>query len=135
MGWQLDMDDVEVVGLYPPHMDDLSVEAFMAALPELDASFQEQVAQAEEEDAVLRFAATVEASTEEGGTDGTCRVGPVFVPADSPLGRLSGTDNLVEITSRWYNPNPLVIQGRGAGVDATAAGVLSDVVELAYTFA
>lgn len=125
MGWRLDMGDVEVVGLYPPHMDDLSVEAFMAALPTLDASFQEQVAEAEAQESVLRFAATVE--------DGKCRVGPAFVPADSPLGRLSGTDNLVEITSHWYTPNPLVIQGRGAGVDATAAGVLSDVVELAFT--
>ncbi len=49
------------------------------------------------------------------------------------LGRLTGTDNLVEFATRWYNPNPLVIQGRGAGVDATAAGVLSDMIELAYS--
>jgi len=115
------------VGLYPPSMDELSVAAFMAALPTLDAAFQKQVAEAEAQESVLRFAATVEL-TESGGA---CRVGPVFVPADSPLGRLSGTDNLVEFTSHWYSPNPLVIQGRGAGVDATAAGVLSDVVELA----
>ena len=54
------------------------------------------------------------------------------VPKESPLGRLTGTDNLVEFTTRWYNPNPLVIQGRGAGVDATAAGVLSDMIELAF---
>ena len=127
MGWRLDMADVEVVGLYPPAMNELSVAAFMAALPSLDASFQAQVAEAEAQESVLRFAATVE--------DGKCRVGPAFVPADSPLGRLSGTDNLVEFTSHWYSPNPLVVQGRGAGVDATAAGVLSDVVELAFTFA
>jgi homoserine dehydrogenase len=74
---------------------------------------------------VLRYAATVQA-------DG-CTVGPTLVDRDSPLGRLTGTDNLVEFTSRWYSPNPLVVQGRGAGVDATAAGVLSDMIELAFT--
>ncbi|MEX1020398.1 MAG: hypothetical protein WDZ49_12115, partial [Litorilinea sp.] len=59
--------------------------------------------------------------------------GPVTVDVASPLGQLGGTDNLVEFHSRWYNPTPLVIQGRGAGAEATAAGVLSDVIELAYT--
>ena len=47
----------------------------------------------------------------------------------SPLGRLSGTDNLVEFHTHWYSPTPLVVQGRGAGTDATAAGVLSDIVD------
>ena len=71
---------------------------------------------------VLRYAATL--------SEGAYSVGLTAVAMDSPLGRLTGTDNLVEFYSRWYNPNPLVIQGRGAGVEATAAGVLSDIVEL-----
>lgn len=125
LGWRLDMTDVAVTGLYPEAMAGLSVAKFMAALPELDSHFAGLVADAAGEGKVLRYAATVE--------NGGCQVGPVAVSADSPLGRLSGTDNLVEITSRWYQPNPLVIQGRGAGVDATAAGVLSDVIELAFT--
>ena len=125
LGWELDMADVDVTGLYPEAMADLSVAEFMAALPELDAHFRGLVADAAAQGKVLRYAATVE--------NGACRVGPVAVAADSPLGRLSGTDNLVEITSRWYQPNPLVVQGRGAGVDATAAGVLSDIVDLAFT--
>ena len=125
MGWRLDLSDVEVTGLYPPELDGLSVEEFLARLPDLDASFQEQVTAAAQEGKVLRYAATIQ--------DGRCRVGLTPVDQDSPLGRLTGTDNLVEFTSRWYSPNPLVIQGRGAGVDATAAGVLSDLVELAFT--
>lgn len=125
LGWQLDMDDVAVQGLHPPEMDELSVDAFLDALPSLDDSFQEQVQRAAAAGQVLRYAAQV--------ADGACRVGPTQVTAGSPLGRLSGTDNLVEFTTHWYSPNPLVIQGRGAGVDATAAGVLSDIIELAYT--
>ena len=124
LGWQLTMDDVQVEGLYPATMDALSVDAFMEALPEIDAEFGQKVASAATEGKVLRYAATVE--------DGQCRVGPTVVARESPLGRLSGTDNLIEFHSTWYSPNPLVIQGRGAGVDATAAGVLSDIVELAF---
>jgi homoserine dehydrogenase len=125
LGWKLDMDHVEVQGLYPADMDGLTVAEFMEALPRLDEEFHARVTEAQRAGKVLRFAAQVE--------DGVCRVGPTLVNADSPLGRLSGTDNLVEFTTRWYNPNPLVIQGRGAGTDATAAGVLSDIIELAYT--
>lgn len=125
MGWRLDLDDVDVEGLYPVAMDDLSVDAFMDALPELDAGFADQVAAATARQGVLRYAAQVE--------NGACRVGPVIVPANSPLGLLSGTDNLVTFSTTYYDATPLVIQGRGAGVEATAAGVLSDIVELAYT--
>jgi homoserine dehydrogenase len=125
LGWQLDLDDIEVQGLYPASMDGMTVAEFMDALPQLDEEFQRRVAEAQGAGKVLRFAAQVE--------NRVCRVGPTTVNAASPLGRLSGTDNLVEFTTHWYTPNPLVIQGRGAGADATAAGVLSDVIELAYT--
>jgi homoserine dehydrogenase len=125
LGWQLDLANVEVQGLYPADMDRLTVAEFLDALPRLDEQFQMRVAEAASTGKVLRFAAQVE--------DGVCRVGPTLVSGASPLGRLSGTDNLVEFTTRWYNPNPLVVQGRGAGTDATAAGVLSDIIELAYT--
>jgi homoserine dehydrogenase len=125
LGWKLELGDVQVTGLYPAHMESLTVPEFMAALPELDADFAQQVQTAASEGKVLRYAATVEG--------GTCRVGPTLVDAASPLGRLSGTDNLVEFYTRWYDPSPMVIQGRGAGVDATASGVLADIMELAYT--
>lgn len=125
MGWQLEMSAIEVSGLYPESMATLSVDEFMAALPDLDADFQTQVEAARDEGKVLRYAATI--------ADGQCTVGPVTVTTESPLGRLSGTDNLVEFQTQWYNPNPLVIQGSGAGTDVTAAGVLSDVIELVYT--
>ena len=48
-----------------------------------------------------------------------------------PLGQLRGNDNLVAYHTRYYPDTPLVLQGRGAGVDAAAAGVHSDIVALA----
>ena len=53
------------------------------------------------------------------------------VPLDSALGLLRGNDNLVAFHTRYYPDTPLVLQGRGAGVEAAAAGVHSDIIALA----
>lgn len=124
LGWRLELHDVAVTGLYPPTLDALSVDEFLDALAQLDEPLRQDVEAAQRAGQVLRYAAVV--------ADGRCTVGPTLVGADSPLGRLAGTDNLVEFHTRWYQPTPLVVQGRGAGADATAAGVLSDIVDLAF---
>uniref|UniRef100_A0A2N9FMU5 homoserine dehydrogenase n=1 Tax=Fagus sylvatica TaxID=28930 RepID=A0A2N9FMU5_FAGSY len=63
-----------------------------------------------------------------------CEVGIQELPKDSPLGRLRGSDNVLEIYSRCYNEQPLVIQGAGAGNDTTAAGVLADILDIQDLF-
>ncbi len=123
MGWRLELADVQVESLFPLHMGSLSVAEFLTALPQLDAHFAQLAKGAAAQGGVLRFAATI--------AEGKCKVGPTVVPAASPLGRLEGSDNLVEFYTRWYSPTPLVIQGKGAGVEVTASGVLADVVDLA----
>ena len=123
MGLDLSLADVEIESLYPDAVADLSVDEFMEALPSMNYGFQTRCAAAARRNACLRYVASVSADA--------VRVGLQEVPLNSPLGQLQGTDNLVQFRSGWYNPQPLVLQGRGAGVDATAAGVLSDVVELA----
>ena len=40
----------------------------------------------------------------------------------------------LEISSRCYNQQPLVIQGAGAGNDTTAAGVLADILDIQDLF-
>ena len=126
MGWKLELSDVAVEPLYPEALAALSVPDFMDALPSLDAEFAARIEAAKTDGQVLRFAAAIDASTRK------LTVGPANVSADTPLGRLSGTDNLVEIYTQWYEERPLVIQGAGAGVGATAAGVLADMIELAF---
>ncbi|KAK6776752.1 hypothetical protein RDI58_027753 [Solanum bulbocastanum] len=66
--------------------------------------------------------------------DARCEVGIQEVPKDSALGRLRGSDNVVEIYSRCYEKQPLVIQGAGAGNDTTAAGVLADILDIQDLF-
>lgn len=40
----------------------------------------------------------------------------------------------LEIYSRCYSEQPLVIQGAGAGNDTTAAGVLADILDIQDLF-
>ena len=132
LGMHAEMGDVELEPLCPPQLASLPLDQFMAALPSLDEDFAARVAAAAANGCVLRYVTTVRPPAQRGGR-GRLTVGLAGVPADSPLGSLRGTDNLVEMTTDVYATTPLVLRGAGAGAGATASGVLSDMVELAYT--
>eukprot|EP00966_Prymnesium_polylepis_P035555 825659-Prymnesium_polylepis.3 len=58
---------------------------------------------------------------------------PLRVSLGSRDAMLPGrSDNLVEIYTGWYAATPLVLRGAGAGTGTTAAGVLSDMLELSF---
>ena len=122
LGWKLDMEDVSVEPLFPAEMKDLSVPEFLAALPGIDEEYRKRDEAAKAEGKVLRYTACVE--------DGKCVVSLKSLDADSPIGRLQGTLNMVEFHSAIYDP-PLVVQGIGAGAAVTAAGVIADAVNIA----
>ncbi len=122
MGWKVEMEDVEIDPLIPEEWASWPMEDFLAEIFALDDDFYSWRDAAQARHEALRYVARVE--------DGRLRVGIEFVPQDSPLGRLHGSDNLVEFYTEYYSSGPLVLQGRGAGVEATASGVLTDMVEL-----
>ena len=95
----------------------------MASLPTVDAQYAARVEAARSADCVLRYVASVR--------DGHVEVGLCEVQANSPVGRLRGTDNILEVHSDVYYKQPLVIQGSGAGAEVTASGVVGDMVDLA----
>ncbi len=123
LGWRLELADVELDSLVPPTLADLPLPDFMARLTELDAEFAAAVSAAGAQNKVLRYAVEL--------ADGRVGVGRQAVEVDSPIGRLRGNDNLVAFHTRYYPDEPLVLRGRGAGVDAAAAGVHADIVALA----
>jgi homoserine dehydrogenase len=123
LGWRLEFSDVSVASLVPPGLAELPSAEFLARMPELDAGFAERAAEAAAVGAVLRYVADLR--------DGHISIGLRQVSADSALGRLRGNDNLVAFHTGYYPDEPLVLQGRGAGVDAAAAGVHSDLVAVA----
>ncbi|KAG1365557.1 hypothetical protein COCNU_12G005570 [Cocos nucifera] len=119
----------KVDSLYPDELgpNSMSTEDFLSSgLSSVDRDFQERVRVASSKGKVLRYVCMIEGSR--------CEVGLQELPKDSPLGRLRGSDNVVEIYSRCYKDSPLVIQGAGAGNDTTAAGVLADIIDLQDLF-
>jgi homoserine dehydrogenase len=122
LGWPLELDHIPVESLFPSQMAEGSVADFMAALPRLDARYRERVAAARAQDKTLRYVATL--------AGGEVAVGLKEVAKASALGQLRGSDNLIAFHTEVYNQTPLVLQGRGAGVHGTAAGVLADIVAL-----
>jgi len=122
-GQSLDLCDLSVQPMIPEILDGLSLDEFMRRLPEADAEMSEHVRRAGERGEVLSYVADL--STE------TPTIGLRSVPGTSPIGSLSGTDNIAVFQTARYNTTPLVIQGPGAGREVTAAGVLSDIIALA----
>lgn len=116
-------DEVELEGFVDPSWARQPWPALQEKLRTLDETIAARIAAARASGGVLRYVARVE--------PGRAVVRPEVVPADSPMGRLSGAENLVMFVTDRYDEIPLVITGPGAGVSVTAMGVLGDVLRVA----
>jgi aspartokinase/homoserine dehydrogenase 1 len=126
-GLRVERADVEVESLVPAEAEGVPVTLVTEALAGADADWADRAAEAERAGQRLRYVAELRRE----GDGARLSVGARAVPAESPLGRLSGADNLVEIATDRYAASPLVVQGPGAGAEVTAAGVLADVLAVA----
>lgn len=52
-------------------------------------------------------------------------------PKKHPFCQLSGSDNIIAFTTERYQDQPLIVRGPGAGAAVTAAGVFSDILQIA----
>lgn len=125
-GYNFEREDLSVESLVPGKLHAGSAEEFLEKFEDCDAYWLERYQDAKAKQKTLRYTGTF---TPEG-----IEVGVKEVPEDSPLGNLTGTNNLIQIFSRRYEQSPVVIQGPGAGKEVTAAGVLSNVIEIAKQF-
>lgn len=123
LGQKIEIDDIQLVSLYPKRMQDLTVENFLNNLHLLDDFYIQKMEKAKKKSKVLRFVAKV--------TLQKCSVGLEEVDKASDIGRLQGPDNLIILKSKRYLKNPLIIKGPGAGIVVTAAGVFADVLSVA----
>lgn len=123
LGFEGELEAVQVESLVPEAFRDVPAAEFVARLEEMDPLWRERVDKARAADTVLRYRATVSATS--------VHVGLVGVGLGSSFATLTGTDNQFAITTTRYRTNPIVITGPGAGVAVTAAGVLNDVLKLA----
>ena len=122
IGQKKELSDIQLEGLYPKEMNQMSVHEFLGELSSLDTIYKEKVANAKKEKKVLRFVATV--------SEKNCSVGLQEVEKDADIGSLKGPDNLIVIKTKRYLHNPMVIKGPGAGLPVTAGGVFSDLLKI-----
>src|SRR5690625_7271042 len=52
---------------------------------------------------------------------------------DHAFYNLSGTDNIIALYSANYSTTPLVVKAPGAGADATASGIIADILRAVHT--
>lgn len=117
-GWPLTNDDITVESLYTPELASSSVDEFMTEVATLDDKMAQRFAEAKANGNVLRYVAEVE--------EGKGIVGLKPISADSALANLK----YISFRTERYNDEALLIGGKGAGVEMTAAGVLGDMLDL-----
>jgi len=123
LGFPGEPQDISVESLVPAAARRLTLARYLERLEDSDASWSARVERARARNRFLRFVASV--------TQRRVRVGLIEVAPGSPFAGLSGSDNQIAFTTERYRANPLVIQGPGAGLDVTAAGLFNDISELA----
>jgi aspartokinase/homoserine dehydrogenase 1 len=124
MGMRLELRDVTVESLVPDELAGVSVEDFLREFARHDRCMLERWQEAQRQGRVLRYVGRL--NRRDGAT-----VRLESLAADHPFAHMNLTDNIVRYESHRYSPNPLVVQGPGAGPVVTAAGVFADLLRLA----
>lgn len=124
---ELDLEDVKVENLVPPHLRALSFEDFLPHIDEV-ADYIRQRASICKSGEVLRYIGEV--IWDDKSQRATLKAGLRAVSRDSTLGRLREADNCYQIYTESYGSSPIIIQGAGAGHEVTARGVFGDVLRL-----
>ena len=118
-----------VESLIPKQLESVeSSDEFMQKLPEFDGVIQKVKDAALAENKVLRFVGKVDFKNNKVSVE----IGKYGF--DHPFASLKGSDNVVAFKTERY-PNPLIIQGAGAGAEVTSHGVLADDLKIAERIA
>jgi len=122
----VELDALAIESLVPPALESCTVEEFLSGLSAHDEEFARKVKAVEDTPGSrLHYAAKVDLLAED--PKDRVVVGPMACEASHPFNS-AGPDNLIAITTNFYSPRPLVVQGAGAGGDVTATGVLADIL-------
>ncbi len=124
-GWNLELDDIVVENLVPEDCrGDMSIDEFFVRLQKHDGYFGKLLADATARKEKLRYMAVLD--------DGKVSIGLGSVGEQHPFYSLSGSDNIILLTTERYNERPMVIRGPGAGAHVTAAGVFADIIRIGH---
>lgn len=126
-GFELSLEDIDRQDLVPEHLQSLSKDEFLAQSGELDGFFAKKLELAEQSNSAIRYVASFSA---QGNKIISADVKLVSIDKLDALATLTPCDNIFVIKSLWYQENPLIIRGPGAGRDVTAGGLHSDLVAI-----
>ncbi len=142
-GFELSLDDINCQNLVPEALQNVSKDEFLQRANELDDYFASQLASAQNNNACIRYIArfvfdknaentSYQESTHTAASTSkvSARVSLEVLPNSDAFANLTPGDNIFQISSHWYQSNPLIICGPGAGRDVTAGGLHSDLVNI-----
>ncbi len=120
-GRKINLDAIQFNSFLPPSTEKAkNVDEFLSILEQEETFFQNMYKKAEENNARLKVIAEMDGDN--------YKVSLQEVKSESPIYNLDGKDNIVALTTQFYQPEPLVVKGAGAGAKVTASGVLADVM-------
>lgn len=124
-GLSLELQDIDIENLVPLDCrGDVNVDEFFRSLEKHDAHFDKLRNAAAAKKEKLRYKAVLR--------DGKVKVHLGSVDEQHPFYSLSGSDNIILLTTERYHDRPMVIRGPGAGAAVTAAGVFADIIRIGH---
>jgi aspartokinase/homoserine dehydrogenase 1 len=124
-GLEMELDDIKVENLVPESCQgEMSIDEFFTCLERFDDDFETLRQKAQDEGKKLRYMAVL--------SDGKVKIQLGSVDQKHPFYSLSGSDNIILLTTERYHDRPMVIRGPGAGAAVTAAGVFADIIRIGH---
>lgn len=123
-GYTINQEDVDLSPILPKIcMEAETVDDFYETLLSNKEYFTNMIKEAESKNERLRYIASFE--------NNKAKIALESVDSSSPFYNLSNSDNMISFNTERYINSPLVISGPGAGANVTAAGVFSDIMQIA----
>jgi aspartokinase/homoserine dehydrogenase 1 len=124
-GLEMELEDIKVENLVPePCRANMSIDEFFVCLEQYNGAFETLRKKAADEGKKLRYMAILDG--------GKVKIQLGSVDDKHPFYSLSGSDNIILLTTERYHDRPMVIRGPGAGAEVTAAGVFADIIRIGH---
>lgn len=123
-GLETEFEDIDMKPILPDNcLNAASIEDFYRELESSEEHFSRLKYKAAGENRVIHYVGILH--------EGKVSIDLLMLDSKHPFYNLTGSDNIISITTNRYLDNPMVIKGPGAGAEVTAAGVLADLVRVA----
>lgn len=126
LGVTLELADIALQPLLSAELGLGNWQEFWAQRTVLDSAMAALYANAKSEGRVLRYVASLVLEHSEP----VAKVALEAVSTEHALAAIAPCDNVFVIRSAWYDSNPLVLKGPGAGRVVTAGGLHADLAQL-----